>query len=234
MELLKQNAKMKKSSAGIFYNFGIPAFRSTTGLVTCPSARNCVSGCYARSGTYGFSNVKAAYEARLTATLLSGFVGRMVAEIESKLVKAKGKQVFIRVHDSGDFYSKEYQQTWYNIARFFLDIPSVKFYAYTKQVSQTKSLVEQQPANFHVLFSFGGKEDHLINPLVDCNAQVFESLGDLVVAGYVDGSEDDAVAAVGTRRVGLVYHGTKKFSNTTWHKQEINSKSTCTSVSASI
>ena len=42
--------------------------------------------------------------------------------------------------------------------------PWVTFYAYTKEISRFKRLVEPEPPlNFHWIYSFGGKEDHLID-----------------------------------------------------------------------
>ena len=55
MNLLTQNAKMKKTSkenkAKIF-NFSIPAYKTRSGKVTCPFAKECVKYCYAQKGNY--------------------------------------------------------------------------------------------------------------------------------------------------------------------------------------
>jgi hypothetical protein len=48
---------------------------------------------------------------------------------------------------------------------------------------------------------------------------VFESIEALESQGYIDGTDDDMVAAIGASpKVGLVYHGAKNYSNTTWDK----------------
>jgi hypothetical protein len=86
--------------------------------------------------------------------------------------------------------------------------PKVKFYAYTKQVKMFKGL--ELPENFVVIFSYGGKQDALINPETDRHAAVFKSLSDLLAAGYVDSSKDDSIAHMSeNHRIGLVYHGGK-------------------------
>ncbi len=217
MKLLTQNAKMKKSGGDKFalYNFGIPALISADGTKTCPNAGACAVGCYARQGAYVWPAVKAAYEARFQATKNAAtFYLLMVDEIKTKLKSAdkQGKTLVIRIHDAGDFYSREYFDTWIGIIQSF---PKVKFYAYTKQVEMLRG--ETLPKNFKLNFSFGGKQDALIQK-TDSNSKVFRSRAELDAAGYIDTSEDDSFAFsdVKTRRIGLVYHGAKGFDKTRW------------------
>ena len=218
MSNFTQNAKMKKSSQNgtTVYNFGIPAFMSQDGTKTCPMAKACVAGCYARQGTYQFSNVKAAYERRLEFTKSETFRTEAILEISALLGKAKkkGSKLVIRVHDSGDFYSEAYQLNWYDIARV---LPEVQFYAYTKSVSQSKRIDWSRPRNFKLIFSYGGAEDQLINPEVDSNAKVFKTEVELSAEDYLDVTNDDMLLFK-TNKIGLVYHGTKKFENTTWSR----------------
>jgi hypothetical protein len=217
-KLFSQNAKMRKTNAvhGVsLYNFGIPAFMSSTGLKTCPNAGSCAKGCYARSGTYGFSNVKTAYEYRFGVTLREDaavIIGRELEQLETK-AKRQSKRLVIRVHDSGDFYNANYQLIWYAIARAF---PDVLFYAYTKQIVQSVALSSRQPLNFTLIYSQGGKQDRYIQQ-TDRHARVFESSQQLLDAGYVDGTNDDLVAPLSSNhRIGLVYHGAKSYRNTSW------------------
>lgn len=213
MKIFSQNAKMKKS--GNVWNFGIPAFQSNTGLKTCPNAGVCVTGCYAKSGAYVWSNVQAAYEARLALTQSPDFIQKVSSEIIRLLKKSKGERLYIRVHDSGDFYSEIYQRNWYAIASMFQD---VSFYAYTKQIEQSNNLKSVQPSNFQLIYSFGGKQDALIQK-TDRHAAVFNSDAELVKADYVNASNNDLKAIGNVKRIGLVYHGVKKFSNTLWNRQ---------------
>ncbi|NIQ15680.1 MAG: hypothetical protein GTO02_15155 [Candidatus Dadabacteria bacterium] len=223
MELLAQNAKMKKSSKNseyTVYNFGIPAFMSRTGLKTCPNAGSCVAGCYAKQGAYNFSNVKNAYEERLAATLSDNFEAMMVEAIEEKITIAekKNKKVLIRVHDSGDFYSQEYADKWRHIASYFNADENVHFYAYTKQVDLMKSF-KYWPINFRLVYSLGGKQDRLIDAAKDFHSRVFETKDELLRNNYADASDNDLVTALGDNvKIGLVYHGSKKYSSTRWGK----------------
>lgn len=219
MELLTQNSKMKKSSQNgtVVVNWTLPAFQSSTGLKTCPSAGVCAAGCYARSGTYRFSNVAKAHEAKLAFSQSSDFVSSMVSEIDSWLALKKTKTLQVRIHDAGDFYSMEYLIKWTLIMKHFENNHKVNFYAYTKEVSLFKSL--ETPSNFRVIFSYGGKQDSLIDVNKDFHSKVFESIEELEAAGYVDGTENDMIAATGNHnKIGLVYHGAKNYSNTAWDK----------------
>jgi hypothetical protein len=219
MNIFSQNAKMKSTSSKNdidLYNFGIPAFQSKTGLKTCPNAGVCASGCYARSGAYILSNVSQAYETRLELTQSDTFVERIGIELEKLLSRARknNRRVVIRVHDSGDFYSPKYQLSWYYIAKAF---PEVLFYAYTKQVAQSVALSSKQPLNFTLIYSRGGKQDHLIQN-TDRHSTVFQSESELIAAGYSNASKDDLVAISNNPKIGLVYHGTKNYTNTSWSK----------------
>jgi hypothetical protein len=220
MGLLTQNGKMKKSSVDglTVVNWTIPAFQSSTGFKTCPNAGLCAVGCYARSGTYRFSNVAKAHEAKLELTQSDKFIPEMIAEIDAWLAKRSVENLKVRIHDAGDFYSLAYLKKWIAIMKHFESDSRVTFYAYTKQVEMFKTF-GTLPKAFRLIFSFGGKQDAKIDMTKDFHARVFESLTDLLDAGYVDGTNDDLVAAIGqSPKIGLVYHGAKNFTNTAWDK----------------
>lgn len=212
MELLTRNSKIAKSNKRTF-NFGIPAYRDAKGFATCPFAKACVKGCYANAGAYKFSNVAKAFQARFELTRKPAeFFKAMVSEVKRKRAER------VRVHDSGDFYNPEYLQLWLDIAHA---CPGVEFYAYTKSVSWVKAAQRagQVPKNFTFVFSFGGREDALIDKAKDRHAWVFSSTEAMLQAGYVDTNEtDDNAADPAIQRIGLVYHGTKKLENTDWEK----------------
>lgn len=222
MQLLTQNAKMKKSSQnGInVFNFGIPAFKSETGLMTCPNASQCATGCYARTGTYRFKNTVNAYEARLKLTQLPDFVPLLVADIRLKLLQSRNKNLkcIIRIHDSGDFYSKDYAKSWFEIMRQFSSENDIEFYAYTKMIQMFNEFYAANlvPSNLKLIYSFGGKQDSLIDTSKHRHSKVFENETELVSKGYIDASQDDMLALTENLKVGLVYHGVKSYQNTTW------------------
>lgn len=175
-------------------------------------------GCYARSGTYRFSNVLAAHEAKLALTQSETFVSEMVAEIETWLKKRNVKRLIVRQHDAGDHYSLAYFEKWIAIMSHFENNDRVQFYCYSKQVKMIKDY-GKLPSNFRVIFSFGGKQDALIDVNTDYHSRVFESLEALQAANYIDGTQDDLVAAMGpNNKIGLVFHHAKNWSNTQWGK----------------
>jgi hypothetical protein len=192
---LSTNEKLSRS--GIF-SWGIPAYRSSTGLITCPGAKTCIAGCYAKNGRYVMPNVKAAQEARLKLALSPDFVSVISSEIQKRKVHK------LRVHDSGDFFSRKYLDSWAEIAR---QNPKTLFYAYTKMLPLIELVT--LPGNFVVIKSAGGKWDHLINQKTDRHSRVFSSLKDLKSAGYADVTKLDSRAYGKNPKIGLVYHGPK-------------------------
>lgn len=201
MNLLTQNSKLKKTSKELgvrVFNFGIPAYKSASGKLTCPMADACVKFCYAKKGAYIWSNVQPAFEKRYKLTKQDNFVDEMYKEIVKK------KPAYIRIHDSGDYYSKKYLDKWIDIALLF---PEVKFYSYTNMVQMF--LDTNLPSNFDVIFSDSGKQKHLIDPLKHRHTKIFAIHADLNDAGYTDASSVDLYATKWfnkTNKVGLIYH----------------------------
>lgn len=211
---LTQNSKMKKMSGPKTFNWGIPAYKDSTGFKTCPNAAACVKGCYATMGAYMFSNVAKVFQQRLTLARSAEFVAVMDGEIKRRGVER------LRIHDSGDFFDRLYTMKWVQV---MVMNPSVQFYAYTKMVSLFKHLKEtgQLPGNFTVIYSFGGTEDKLIDVNTDRHSAVFTTVAELKRAGYADAHVNDAVALGRNPKIGLVYHGTKNIENTNWNKVKV-------------
>lgn len=201
MTLLTQNRKLKKTSKELglrVFNFGIPAYKSASGKLTCPMADGCIKFCYAKKGAYIWSNVKPAFENRYELSKTDDFVDAMNAEIKRK------KPDYIRVHDSGDYYSKAYLKKWLQIAN---DNPEVKFYSYTNMVQMF--LDTQLPDNYDVIFSDSGKQKKLIDRTKHRHTKIFAIHSDLEAAGYTDASKIDLYATKWfnkTNKVGLVFH----------------------------
>ena len=199
---LLTNGNRELAKDGVF-TWTLPALnaRLSNGKnhVTCPNAGICAKLCYARSGTFNFSNVKRAHLAKLEMLLndLTGWEEQMTAELKAKRYRG-GK--WVRIHDSGDFFSPEYFEAWLRIAKA---TPDVRFYAYTKEVAMVKS--HTLPDNFIIIFSMGGKQDRLIDTEVDRHADVFPTLEALNEAGYTDQEDSDILAAtLPTPKIGIV------------------------------
>ena len=164
-KLLKQNEKMKHSNGELeqFFNIGFAALtgialdEDTDKLIivnTCPGAGSCKVDCFAMKG--GKVQFKAAWlsDGRILTYLLNdpdGFFKQLDSEIkkEEKLGDKGGYRVTIRWHDAGDFFSPEYVDMAFKLAKAH---PNVQFYAYTKMGDVA---IGQKPDNFIINWSEG-------------------------------------------------------------------------------
>ena len=208
-KLLTQNSELRPD--GIF-NWSLPAFgvklSNGRNFNVCPNAGACASFCYARNGTYNFSNVKGRHIANLEYVLdePQEWFNQMLAEVSHP--KMVGK--YIRIHDAGDFFSKEYLDLWVEIARL---TPQVTFYCYTKEVKLFKEYKEGFPDNFRYLFSMGGKQDHLIDKEKDRHAEVFPDDAAILDAGYGNQDASDLLAiTLPTNKIGIPANNIKHFN----------------------
>lgn len=184
--------------------FGIPAdmdfMEDKRKRNTCPGADGCRDICYAKQGTYAFSNVKKARNLSLHQTLDENFSQSMIEDLRKYF--AKGFNT-VRIHDSGDFYSQKYLDKWYTIAR---SMPQMNFYAYTKAMNL--DLWSEKPENVQIIQSLGGQWDNKVN-LSKPHSRIFTDEESRIANGYVDGNVNDAPAIEGVIKIGLVYHGNK-------------------------
>lgn len=149
--LSKGNSKLDKS----ILIFSIPAVK------TCPNCKDCAASCYARKAEKVYPQVLPCRERNWTACEEENFIPDMVALIKDTQRKAKkNKPRAVRIHESGDFYSKDYAERWAEIAR---QCPDITFYGYTKA---PWNLPEDIPDNMNIVESvmpggevnFGSKE----------------------------------------------------------------------------
>ncbi|QGK70313.1 hypothetical protein GIY23_12970 [Allosaccharopolyspora coralli] len=166
---------------------------------TCPSAGVCRQVCYALHGTYTWPAVRGKHHANLAFVLddLPGWEHAMLAE----LAATKFHGGWIRIHDAGDFFSDAYTHAWLRIIRAR---PDVNFYCYTKEVDRFRRLVEPDPPpNLLWVYSYGGTQDHALNPAVDRVADVFPDSQAITDAGWDSQEASDLLAVLGPRLVGV-------------------------------
>lgn len=173
-KLLKQNEKMKHSNGDFeqFFNIG---FAALTGIAadedenkliivnTCPGAGSCKVDCFAMGGgKIQFENAWLS-DGKILTYLLNdpdGFFVQLDREIKKEVrlgqkgfkdeTGAKSQYaITIRWHDAGDFFSPEYLELAFKIARAN---PEVKFYAYTKMANAALAV---KPNNFIINWSEG-------------------------------------------------------------------------------
>lgn len=114
--LLKyENMKLKKQ-----FIFNLPVSKEICGRI-CP-------GCYALKAQVRFPKTVLPYRERMhQASLQPDFAQKIIAE----LTNTKRKPVAVRAHESGEFYSQAYIDSWHTIASA---LPHISFYAFTKRM----------------------------------------------------------------------------------------------------
>ena len=187
--------KNKKSKASKYNrnNIGLPNEE------TCIGAGDCIKDCYVKKANYRrFPNVYESHWRNYAETKKDDFPLNMLIEIIEK------KSESIRIHDSGDFYSREYTHKWFKIAEA---LPHVQFYAYTKSIPLF--IGENLPENFTVIFSYGGKYDSLIDNSIHRHAVIYRDEKQrrlFTDMGYIDASETDDNALTDNKKIMLKYH----------------------------
>jgi len=230
-ELRGGNRKSQKTAdavAAVVLSFDLPAYRSVTGLLTCPGALHCIRDCYARCSFN--QKAKWRYEDNLSALMNAAtlaesddvpredaYYGVLAAMVKVAVAKHPTKSIAIRLHSSGDFFEEDYLAAW---LRVMSDFPSIEFYAYTKSVTMVSR--EVLPSNFHVTYSEGGKEDAMI-PTGGSRSRIVapDEMEAALAAGWVEGTGDDGDAPVinGESRIVLAWHG-PNWNNLTPEKRE--------------
>lgn len=125
------NKKYKNNDETGFIIWSIPP------KTTCPfSTPMCRAKCYAVKAWNAYPTVKVARTQNMRATFVPTFVDDVVAIISYLATTGKNKnrkKIIVRIHESGDFYNKQYFLAWVEIARRMAEIdPRVRFWAYTK------------------------------------------------------------------------------------------------------
>ncbi|MGP3953450.1 GP88 family protein [Streptomyces sp. 7N604] len=199
--LLTQNSHMR--AQGIF-NWTLPAWavRLPDGrtINVCPQAGVCAKFCYALENAYRYPSVRAAHLRNLLMVLETPLVWKERMAAELRRPRYQGRH--IRIHDAGDFFSDAYLVMWLDIMRGAPE--GITFYAYTKEVSRFRRLVEPNPPrNFKWVYSLGGREDQLIDLDHDRHADVFPDQEALEHSEYASQEASDTLAVHGPPRVGM-------------------------------
>lgn len=171
--ILGTNAKMAKSKkeGAITYDLTLPALsgivvdeEASSGgepvfveVTTCPGAGECQLYCYARKGGYVMFPGSSMSAARALNFLLNHPEDYMrMFDSEVKQAKARvdkaGIKLLVRIHDAGDFFSKQYYDLMMDVARMN---PDVRFYFYSKMGDIVTDI--NSPPNVVKQFSPGAK-----------------------------------------------------------------------------
>ena len=113
----------------------------------------CKAKCFAKKNET-FESVRRSRNNNLEESKRDTFINNVIELIEIYLAKKKNqnKLIIVRIHTSGDFYSKEYLNKWITIASYFKDNPNIMFQSYTKSVEFLVD-IDLKNTNIHFVYS---------------------------------------------------------------------------------
>lgn len=215
----KGNKKLNELAKYLGYsNSQVVSFDLPAGH-TCPMANECLSKadkvtgkitdgesmkfrCYAASGESAFTSVRKAHWSNFEAvkSLSTDEISDLILSEIPKGVKV------IRIHASGDFFSKRYFQAWVRVASLR---PDIRFFGYTKVLEYVNA---GKPQNFKLVYSFGGKQDSLLKSEPTCF--VVSTLEQAILKGVEIAcpetkSPNDFDFVMGGKSFALLIHGTQ-------------------------
>lgn len=215
------NSKMNKLAKYLGYRkHDVASFDLPAGF-TCPAANLCQTysnrdtgkitdgvnakfRCYASSLESAFTTTRKLHWHNFDLLKSLGFED-MVALINSSLPKSVK---IVRIHSSGDYFSKAYFDAWREVAK---QNPQITFFGYTKILTYVKM---SKPDNFHLVYSFGGKMDKYLTD--QPTAYVVNTPDDGKALGLevscLDNPVDDYDYILAGKSFALALHGTQKKS----------------------
>lgn len=122
-------------------------------LLTCPGAGQCVEYCYEKKIERIYPGVKVSRQRNLEFSKREDFVQRIVEYLR------KRKERLVRIHESGDFYSRDYLEKWKEIAR---QVNDKIFLAYSKSY-HLDNFWDNIPDNLRLIQSVESKWPHLVD-----------------------------------------------------------------------
>lgn len=141
LNISRRNKKLVPNKETAFIIWNLPAVK------TCPyRTAHCEKACYALKAEKAYPTCKPSRERNLADSLRSDFTDRMIYTISSIRNSSRAKKLVIRIHESGDFYNKEYALKWLEIMGHFKNDKSIKFIAYTKSFKYFDGV--ELPKNF--------------------------------------------------------------------------------------
>lgn len=171
-----------------------------TGKIT--DGENCKFRCYAASSEAAFTASRKAHWRNFEAMASCKTSDEMANLILSEL--PKGVKI-VRIHASGDFYSRKYFMAWVKVAQARTD---VQFFGYTKVLPYVKYA---KPDNFCLQYSFGGKMDSKVTcePVAYVVKNIAEAIAKGLQAACIDNPADDFDFIMSGRTFALCLHGTQ-------------------------
>lgn len=171
------NIKSKNNDRVLFLTWSLPSRK------TCPYATNkCKTKYFARKNE-NFPNVLSSREKNLEETYGKNFEKNIINYLEKYLNKKKciNKEVIIRIHTSGDFYSLEYFKKWIKVADYFKDNNKILFQAYTKSMPILIKYLNEgnyfEDINIHFVWSAWEDTNYIYTKIAkDLDMQIFTTI----------------------------------------------------------
>jgi len=214
----EKNTKLLKTARAYELHTGIPAVCGGFGLpavVTCPGARDCIRGCYATKGNYGYQNIVKRLGANLhglgtTKQSATIAICRALKSWYDRNRKPMASTYLLRIHDSGDFFSQYYLDAWTQSIKAFVGAVDSKHtfiaYGYTKSLhldfTEFLSLdcvkfVQSMGGKYQVDFDYG--------------VAAIVPKGSVISGEWIDANNDDSIMDLGVilghKKIALEYHG---------------------------
>lgn len=125
--LARKNSKLLPNIVTAYIIFSLPR------IITCPFATEmCKWKCYVASEERLYDDVLPSRHRNYEISKTSDFVPLLTDRIRSIANRCQKERVIVRIHEGGDFYSKEYTDKWLEIIDNLKDDKRVQFIAYTK------------------------------------------------------------------------------------------------------
>lgn len=203
------NAKLTKT----IYTFSLPAGWSCPFADRCLSKSDKVTGKITDGKNTEFRCFAASMECRNPFVrqnrwnnfdLLKGKNREEMTRLILDSIPKKAR--FIRVHVSGDHFSRSYFEAWLNVANA---LPNVIFYGYTKAINYLIEYKNEIPSNFRFTASYGGIYDNLIAKHGLKSAVVVYSIKEAQDKGLEIDHDDSHAVANDNKSFALLIHGTQ-------------------------
>lgn len=143
LNVSRGNEKLVSNDYILFLIWNLPA------VMTCPfRTPHCEEKCYARKAEQAYPDCLPSRMRNFEESKKSDFVDRAIFTILNAIrFDRKHRKIVVRIHESGDFYNKEYAMKWLQVAEA-LKHENVVFIAYTKSVTYLDGV--KLPKNFRI------------------------------------------------------------------------------------
>lgn len=127
LNVSRQNKKLVPNKETAFIIWNLPA------VITCPyRTKECEKFCYAKKAEKAYPTVLPSRERNFAESKKAEFAANMTETILQIARGTKKKNIIVRIHESGDFYSQSYVNAWLEIMDNCKADKRIKFIAYTK------------------------------------------------------------------------------------------------------